>query len=127
MLGWNDMTATPSWSLNTGSLALRAAPQGLQHTVLVRPSHPIRRGTQRVEKVVVGPVGGPKLVPNKAKTLQKGGFQLLNGGQKEVRGGFQHAESFVRHANPTKLTCFTGVGCCAGCCEPSRSCGLRRR
>ena len=38
---------------------------------------------QAVEKVVVGPVGNPKEVPNKLKTLHKWGSQLLNGSHKD--------------------------------------------
>jgi hypothetical protein len=43
---------------------------------------------QRVEKVVVGPVGGPKELENKAKTLRERRFQPLNRGQKRVRRSF---------------------------------------
>ena len=35
------------------------------------------RNPQRVEKVIVGPVGGPKEARNKAKTLRKRRFQPL--------------------------------------------------
>jgi hypothetical protein len=44
--------------------------------------------TQRVEKVVVGPVGDPQELEIKAKTLQKRRFQPLNRGQKRARRSF---------------------------------------
>jgi hypothetical protein len=40
---------------------------------------------QRVEKVVVGPGGGPQELENKAKILQKRRFQPLNRAQKRAR------------------------------------------
>jgi hypothetical protein len=43
---------------------------------------------QRVEKVDVGPVGGPKEARNKAKILQKRRFLPLNRGQKRARRSF---------------------------------------
>src|SRR5215207_5078565 len=41
-----------------------------------------------VEKVGVGPVGGPREPENKAKTLRKRRIQPLNRGQKRARRGF---------------------------------------
>jgi hypothetical protein len=43
---------------------------------------------QPVEKVLVGPVGGPRKPENKAKTPQKQRIQPLNRGQKRARRGF---------------------------------------
>jgi hypothetical protein len=41
-----------------------------------------------VEKVVVGPVGGPKDAQNKVKTLRKRRFQPLNQGLKRAQRSF---------------------------------------
>src|SRR5215207_8256377 len=43
---------------------------------------------QLVEKVVVGPVGGPKHPRTQAKTLQYRGLNPLNRGQKRAHGSF---------------------------------------
>jgi hypothetical protein len=61
----------------------------MQHLV-----YELLRRPQRVEKVVIGPVGGPKELENKAKTLQKRRFQPLNRGRRERKGVFQHADLF---------------------------------
>jgi hypothetical protein len=44
----------------------------------------LRRTTEPVEKVCVGPVGGPGEPENKAKTLQKRRIQSLKRGQKQI-------------------------------------------
>jgi hypothetical protein len=49
---------------------------------------PVPRRCQRVEKVDVGPVGGPKEARNEANTLQERRFQLLNQVQKGAKGFF---------------------------------------
>jgi hypothetical protein len=48
----------------------------------------VPRTLQCVEKVVVGPVSGPKEARTKAKTLQKRRFQPLNQEHKRARRGF---------------------------------------
>src|SRR3712207_8218010 len=48
----------------------------------------LRRTPQAVEKVVVGPVGGPKDAQNKVKTLQKRRIQPLNQRLKRARRSF---------------------------------------
>src|SRR5215216_6050122 len=48
----------------------------------------VRGRGQPVEKVGVGPVGGPREPENKAKTLRKRRIQPLNRGQKRARRGF---------------------------------------
>ena len=65
-------------------------------------SDAVGRG-QAVEKVIVRPVGGPKVARNKAKTLRNGVFQPLNRGQKGARRSFQHAGAFseVRYSLAT--------------------------
>jgi hypothetical protein len=61
----------------------------------ISPVGGVPKTIQAVEKVVVGPVGGPKEAPNKAKTLRKRRFQpLKTGGGREREGVFQHAGSF---------------------------------
>jgi hypothetical protein len=52
------------------------------------PAYGLPRTLQAVEKVIVSPVGGPKVAGNKAKTLRKGVFQPLNRGQKGARRSF---------------------------------------
>jgi hypothetical protein len=50
------------------------------------------RKAQRVEKVVVGPVGDPQELEIKAKTLQNRRFKPpWAGGRREREGVFQHA------------------------------------
>jgi hypothetical protein len=44
------------------------------------PASVFPRTHQAVEKVIVSPVGGPKVARNKAKTLRNGVFQPLNRG-----------------------------------------------
>src|SRR5215216_826908 len=53
------------------------------------------RRPQPVEKVGVGPVGGPREPENKAKTLRKRRIQPLNRGQKRARRGFSTGWSFL--------------------------------
>jgi hypothetical protein len=51
---------------------------------------------QAVEKVIVSPVGGPKVARNKAKTLRNGAFQPLNRGLKGARRSFSTRCSLPR-------------------------------
>src|SRR5215212_1206812 len=56
----------------------------------------VRGRGQPVEKVVVGPVGGPKEARNQSKTLQRRRFQRLNRGQNRARRSFSTGWGILR-------------------------------
>jgi hypothetical protein len=60
------------------------------------PAYGLPRTLQAVEKVIVSPVGGPKVAGNKAKTLRKGVFQPLN------RGAERSAKEFFNTLAPSR-------------------------
>src|SRR5215203_1341295 len=62
--------------------------QGLASSLTALLFTRVRGRGQPVEKVVVGPVGGPKEARNQPKTLQRRRFQRLNRGQNRARRSF---------------------------------------
>jgi hypothetical protein len=66
------------------------------------PVYGFPRRPEAVEKVVVGPVGGPKRVLNRPKTPHKQDRQPLNRGQKRARRSFSTG-SIVFETLPSPL------------------------